>query len=183
MTIINNLKLDTTFRQLILCLFIASFGLSLLITKVLSSQHARFYCAVRDNYPHTLVNVSGNEYAVIRWRRLYRRSSTASTRNVTIRCQQVAENFQNAYDSGSLYYVTSGHRNMRSIICASDRKRGDCIHTLIDLSPNENPNEVIRRLFDMTTLSPRERLDQNRRLYIDIQNVFSESNIINNLGE
>lgn len=170
-------------RNFVLAFFLAASSLNFLNWKVLGSQQARFYCALRDDYPHTLVSTSENEYAIIRWRRLYNPNSAASLRRVSARCQNVAENFQNAYDSGNFHYVTSGRRNMRSLICASDRRGGDCIHTLIDLHQSEDARSVMMKLFDIRNLTPGELLDQNRRLYIDIQDIFPSSNSTNNLGQ
>lgn len=172
--IIKTKKLD---RFMTVALFILVTFLSFASPniKALANQDVSFHCirGGADGYPRTIALVSGTEYDVIIWSRLYNPRSAATIQGVYDRCSNTSRNFQRAYNEG-LYYVTSELRNRRSVICASSREGGSCGLVLFNLDRRDNASLTLRRLFDMSSLTPSSfPLDQNQRIYIDIRDVIS----------
>lgn len=76
------------------------------------------------------------------------------------RCLDIASNFQKAYDNGSLKYFTSGKINGKPVICAVSSIASPCAteNVLFDVKPSDNPEGVIKKLFNIRTGSDGEPL-------------------------
>lgn len=67
------------------------------------------------------------------------------------RCNLVAQRFQSFSDAKKLRYLSTGKINYQPVICVSDRS-GKCMSNglLLTLEPQDNPDEVLKDLFDLS---------------------------------
>jgi hypothetical protein len=91
------------------------------------------------------------------------------------RCQKVSDNFQTAFNNGSLNYVTNGVQNGSKVICSVSSIDGGCDTVLFTLRPQDKSRDVLKRLnklwFGSVTADSGHIIEQSqeKKFYIDIR--------------
>ena len=89
------------------------------------------------------------------------------------RCQKVSDNFQTAFNNGSLNYVTNGVQNGSKVICSVSSIDGGCDTVLFTLRPQDKSKDVLKRLnklwFGSVTTDSIIEQSQEKKFYIDIR--------------
>ena len=80
------------------------------------------------------------------------------------RCQAVSKQFQIAYESGNLEFITHGQKNGYPIICATNVANGPCVVQLFTLKAGDDPEAVLAELFDIRGGLTSRVLEQKRPL-------------------
>ncbi|BAZ02771.1 hypothetical protein NIES37_67840 [Tolypothrix tenuis PCC 7101] len=98
------------------------------------------------------------------------------------RCEHVTQKFQEFYSQNRLNYITGGTHNGYPIICGVTSLAETCNldNQLFTLKSGVNPNEVIRRLMDISEGKASEPLLQNsgHQIYIPVQAFLAQSPIM-----
>jgi hypothetical protein len=105
-----------------------------------------FYCAIYGGVPFTYANYQdGSQRRMIRWS-----DSLSSRMTPRQRCMEVSRRFQINKDNGNLRTIISGTINNSPVICAARNSYDSCTRgtLLFTLRRNDNPDDVLRRLFD-----------------------------------
>jgi len=92
--------------------------------------------------PTTFAWTPRGKIAIIRWK-----SNWAANTGYTpeARCNAVSPRFDEAYQNGTLVYLTNGRLNNQKVICTT-REANDCDTVLLTLQPDENELMVLRQL-------------------------------------
>ena len=89
------------------------------------------------------------------------------------RCKIVSQNFQTAFNNGSLNYVTNGFQNGSKVICSVISIDGGCDTVLFTLRPQDKSKDVLKRLnklwFGSVTTDSIIEQSQEKKFYIDIR--------------
>lgn len=90
------------------------------------------------------------------------------------RCKIVSQNFQTAFNNGSLNYVTNAFQNGNKVICSVSSIDGGCDTVLFTLRPQDKSQNVLRHLNKLwfgssTTTGPLIQYSGERKFYIDIR--------------
>lgn len=89
------------------------------------------------------------------------------------RCKIVSQNFQTAFNNGSLNYVTNAVQNGNKVICSVSSIDGSCDTVLFTLRPQDNSRIVLRQLnklwFGTATTGPIQQSSGEEKYYIDIR--------------
>ena len=112
-----------------------------------SKPSVEYRCTKRNGHPATLAYTSRGVIELIVWKEKYFSGSGYTPQR---RCQEVSRRFQQHSDRKNLRYISTGIMNRYKIICVSD-KSGNCKSNglLITLKPNDNPQKVLRDLFNL----------------------------------
>ncbi|AFZ45568.1 hypothetical protein PCC7418_3454 [Halothece sp. PCC 7418] len=114
----------------------------------------QYFCLnERGDKPVTVVDTKRGRIELIIWKSEFF-SGTGYTPQR--RCDQVTARFQQHSDAKTLRYISTGTMNRQPVICVAKNDAGDCRNDglLITLQPQDNPNQVLRELFNL-----RERAD------------------------
>ncbi|MBS9387014.1 MAG: COP23 domain-containing protein [Dolichospermum sp. BR01] len=89
------------------------------------------------------------------------------------RCKIVSQNFQTAFNNGSLNYVTNAFQNGNKVICSVSSIDGGCDTVLFTLRPQDKSKDVLKRLnklwFGSVTTDSIIEQSQEKKFYIDIR--------------
>ncbi|OBQ01568.1 MAG: hypothetical protein AN490_20515 [Anabaena sp. AL09] len=89
------------------------------------------------------------------------------------RCQKVSDNFQTAFNNGSLNYVTNAFQNGSKVICSVSSIDGGCDTVLFTLRPQDKSKDVLKRLnklwFGSVKTEPIPQASGEDKFYIDIR--------------
>ena len=108
------------------------------------NQEVRFFCGTREGKLATILrNETGKNVPLILWVSGYFSSSGWTLRR---RCERVSENFQIAYENGTLQYLTTEIMNGYPVICATRQYMGSCEKFLFTVPSYEEPEKIIERL-------------------------------------
>ncbi|MFN7499954.1 MAG: COP23 domain-containing protein, partial [Dolichospermum sp.] len=89
------------------------------------------------------------------------------------RCKIVSQNFQTAFNNGSLNYVTNAFQNGNKVICSVSSIDGGCDTVLFTLRPQDKSKDVLKRLnklwFGSVTADSGSIIQQSpeKKFYID----------------
>ena len=78
------------------------------------------------------------------------------------RCKAVSKQFQIAYESGNLEFITHGQKQGYPIICATNVANGPCVVQLFTLKLGDDPKAVLAELFDIRGGLTSRVLEQRR---------------------
>ena len=98
---------------------------------------------------YLVVTTSQQKRDVIRWTSDF---FTASGYPPNVRCNEVPERFQEAYDRNEFEYLSNGTMNNEPVICTSTED-GKCLTMLVTLKPDDDGMQAMRQFAD--TLSGR----------------------------
>ncbi len=113
-----------------------------------SKPLVEYRCIDRNGHPTTLAYTSRGTIELIVWKEEYFAGSGYTPKR---RCREVTSRFQQHSDAENLRYISTGIMNRYKIICVSD-KSGNCKPKglLITLKHNDNPEKVMRDLFNLS---------------------------------
>jgi hypothetical protein len=87
--------------------------------------------------PTTYLWYEGKKHSVLSW------VKTSGSTTPQERCNKVSSRLQEAYDNGSLNFVTNGSMNGQAVICTAREYGGNCDTLILTLRPNDNPLEIL----------------------------------------
>ncbi len=119
-----------------------------------------FFCSSRNGIPETRFRIPGGSSPMIRWVT----SNWGSSWTPMSRCQAVSKQFQIAYESGNLEFITHGQKNGYPIICATNVANGPCVVQLFTLKAEDDPEAVLAEIFDIRGGLTSRVLEQKRPL-------------------
>ncbi len=119
-----------------------------------------FFCSSRNGIPETRFRIPGGSSPMIRWVA----GNWGSSWTPTARCKAVSKQFQIAYESGNLEFITHGQKQGYPIICATNVANGPCVVQLFTLKVGEDPKAVLAELFDIRGGLTSRVLEQRRPL-------------------
>ena len=108
-----------------------------------------YRCIDRNGTPATVAYTTRGAIELIVWKSNYFSDSGYTPER---RCQEVTIRFQQHSDAKNLRYISTGTINQHKVICISE-KSGACKSNglLITLQYDDNPEQVMRDLFDLAT--------------------------------
>ncbi|NBD15044.1 MAG: hypothetical protein GVY04_02520 [Cyanobacteria bacterium] len=98
--------------------------------------------------PVTVVDTKRGRIELIIWKSQFFANSGYTPQK---RCDQVTARFQQHSDAETLRYISTGTMNQQNVICVAKNDAGDCRSDglLITLEAQDNPNQVLRELFNL----------------------------------
>jgi Circadian oscillating protein COP23 len=111
-----------------------------------SNNQVRFFCAKTLNsqnqkrVPTTVLWTPNFKKAMVTW------TSVLAGYGPEERCQKVSDNFQVAFNNGSLNYITNAVQNGSKVICSVRSTDGACDTILFTLRPQDSSREVLKQL-------------------------------------
>ncbi len=119
-----------------------------------------FFCSNRNAIPETRFRIPGGSSPMIRWVS----GNWGSSWTPIARCKAVSKQFQIAYESGNLEFITHGQKQGYPIICATNIANGPCVVQLFTLKAEDDPEAVLAELFDIRGGLTSRVLEQRRPL-------------------
>lgn len=157
---------------------IASTEIFYVVNKQQVKSSVQYRCMHREGFPATVAYTSRGAIELIRWQNDY---FSVSKYTPARRCQEVSTRFQKHSDGDNLRFISTGKINNYNTICISE-KTGDCKPDgiLITLQPDDNPETVLRDLFNIDARRTRggiTRTDGSRKIKetIDFNQFLAES--------
>jgi hypothetical protein len=136
-------------------LFLLTIGTVATLT-ITSSRHSaaedepvRFICAsgfdkqTNQYLPTTYAWTPKGKQAMVRWKYQWFKSKSWTPLS---RCQEVAPRLQEAYNNGSLKYLTPSERNGQPVICTARQEGDKCTTLILTLRPEDDAIVMIARL-------------------------------------
>lgn len=121
-------------------LLFSPFGQAQTDTKVEFICKASYDQQTSQSLPTTFVWYQGQKRALIRWEK------QLGGKTPLERCTAITKRFQEAYDNGSLSFLTNGTLNNQSVICTAKQYGGNCVTLLMTLRPQDNSLEILDSL-------------------------------------
>lgn len=115
----------------------------------------KYSCIQHQGNPTTIVKTKRGTVQFIVWKSIYFKNSGWTPQK---RCEEVTRRLQKFYEDGILNIITDGTINGQPVICVAERKPGQvatCKNNglLITLEAKDNPEKVMKDLFDQNRLS------------------------------
>lgn len=94
-----------------------------------------------------------------------------------VRCEEVSPRFQEAYENGSLKYMTHGEMNGQPVVCTASKVGNDCDTLLITLKHQDNAEQTLEQLSNILlgyASAPLQQssgditYDQENRPYVEV---------------
>jgi Circadian oscillating protein COP23 len=131
----------------------------------------RYYCGTSDGVPTTMYTDGIASSALIRWVFTGFRDWPPQ-----LRCEEVAQRFQQYQDEGTLEFITTGHMGGYDVVCVASEYGGPCgDRVLFTLPPGRDPNQALQKIFNIAGVyennDPRS-LTPDTRLYIDVDKLI-----------
>jgi Circadian oscillating protein COP23 len=157
------------FAQLLIGLVFV-FGNSIATSQTV--HNSTYYCDEDRGVPATFVQTSRVPLPIIRWVSVDLPIPPAQ------RCQIVSRNFQVAHDRGSLKYITNSTMHQQPVVCATNRKGGDCQYLLFALKPGSNAKYILNKLLNHGGLGADNPLNQTGSdpIYLDVEDYLKRLN-------
>ncbi|AFZ36176.1 hypothetical protein Sta7437_2647 [Stanieria cyanosphaera PCC 7437] len=121
----------------------------------LAENPVQYSCINYQGNPMTIADTPRGKIPLISWKSTFFTNGGYTPEQ---RCQAVTARFQQHADAGSLRYVDSGTINKQPVICVVERtnsptKPYKCKQDglLLTLEPKDNPKEVLKTLFDVSS--------------------------------
>jgi hypothetical protein len=112
-----------------------------------NQQQVQFICAqsfdkaTNRRLPTTFAWTARGKIAIVRWK-----TEQFPDYPPQKRCQEVSPRFQEAYNSGTLDYITNGKMNNQPVICTTTAYGGTCRTLLMTLRSQDNSLGVLNEL-------------------------------------
>ncbi len=113
-----------------------------------NTQDIQFICASgydpssQRRVPTTFAWTPRGKIPIIRWKSDW---SASAGYTPEVRCDAVSSRFDEAYQKGTLVYLTNGRINNQKVICTT-KEANDCDTLLLTLQPEENELIILRQL-------------------------------------
>ncbi len=134
------------------------------------AQSQKYYCAIQNGVPTTLVDkVGSQDVAIIRWTRAWSEQYTPQRR-----CEIVSERFQRASEQGNLNYLTTGFFNGLPVVCGTSQRGGSCDIVLLTLREGDDSVKTVEQLLGIGSYAS-VALEQStgmERTYYDFNQAF-----------
>ncbi|QYX30607.1 COP23 domain-containing protein [Sphaerospermopsis torques-reginae] len=138
-----------------------------------SNNQIRFLCAETLNFqtqkrvPTTVLWTPNFKKAMVTW------TSVFGGYQPQERCQKVSDNFQIAFNNGSLNYITNAVQNGSKVICSVSSIDGGCDIVLFTLRPQDSSKNILTQLNQLwlgtTITDPIPQSSGEAKFYIDIR--------------
>lgn len=137
----------------------------------------KFECREYGGLPTTVAYNNGKETEVIKWYSQY--FSYSGYDNLT-RCRTVSYRFQEAYNKGTLDYITAGIVNGYPVICAA-YPGGSCNggNVLFTLKKGTDAAKTLQRLFNVRDLGAGPLYESSGKQYLSIKKLIGETEVEN----
>jgi Circadian oscillating protein COP23 len=96
--------------------------------------------------PTTYAWTDKGKIAIVRWSKKWGSGQAFTPQR---RCEEVSPRFQEAFNNGTLNFITNGTMNGQPTICAAKENKGACQTLLMTLRPEENPLQLLNNLKDV----------------------------------
>jgi hypothetical protein len=121
----------------------------------LAENPVQYSCINYQGNPMTIADTPRGKIPLINWKSTFFTNSGYTPEQ---RCQAVTARFQQQAEAGNLRYVNSGIINNQPVICVVERTNSPtkpyrCKQDglLLTLEPRDNPREVLKNLFDVSS--------------------------------
>jgi hypothetical protein len=121
----------------------------------LAGNPVQYSCIDYQGSPMTIADTPRGKIPLISWKSGFFVNGGYTPQQ---RCQAVTERFQQHADAGTLRYVDTGTINNQPVICVVERTNSPtkpyrCKQDglLLTLEPKDNPKEVLKTLFDVSS--------------------------------
>lgn len=114
-----------------------------------AQSEVKFICsdgfdrASGQRLPTTYAWTEKGKIAIVRWSKKWGSGQAFSPQK---RCEEVSPRFQEAFNNGTLNFITNGTINGQPAICAASEDKGACQTLLMTLRPEENPLQILNEL-------------------------------------
>lgn len=162
---------------------IAAFSFANLWTQTSSVNAGEidFACGSWRDKPVTVAQTPNRNVILIEWATDWvQNSSDDPSLSPQSRCETVSDNFQQAYDSGQLEYITTGFKDGQSIICVAEYYEGPCESQLFTLKPGSDPKQSLNQLMKISN-NDASRSDgplvqsSGERIYVDFNDFLNNA--------
>lgn len=140
------------------------------INQPAEAQGTNFICASWRGVPTTIAQTTTGDIPVIRWV-----SNTFDEYDPITRCRIVSGEFQQAYNKGTLNYLTTGRKNGQNIVCVAQYEGGACDQQLFTLKTDSNPGQILVRLMAIRDRSAGPLNQSSDRIYVNMEEYLSSS--------
>ncbi|MEB3148853.1 MAG: COP23 domain-containing protein [Sphaerospermopsis sp.] len=137
------------------------------------NNQVRFFCAETLNsqnqkrVPTTVLWTPNFKKPMVNW------TSVLGGYEPQERCQKVSDNFQIAYNNGSLNYITNAVQNGSKVICSVRSTDGGCDTVLFTLRPQDSSRNILKQLNQLwlgtANTGPIQQSSGEAKFYIDIR--------------
>ncbi len=142
----NNL----TIKSLVIIGSIAAI-LGIKIAPIQAQQEIKFFCGTsyeessNRHEPTTFIWHPRGKIRLIQWKKKFGGKSPEK------RCIEVSQNWQTAYNNGSLSFafITNGQMNNEKVICIAKKSGGKCDNLLLTLPPEDRSVDILNQLKDI----------------------------------
>lgn len=148
------------------------------IASAQNTSQNKYHCIDRQGYFSTVVDTSQGRIEMINWKRDIWGPKWTPER----RCIEVSNRLQNHSDNKNLRYISTGELNAYNIICVSEMD-GKCKPNglLITLESKDNPQTVLKELFDINDRKSSGGIDRPSGMAIKVKEVIDvEKDILQN---
>lgn len=115
-----------------------------------SSEKIQFACGssysdrLKQKVPTTIVWRASDRRAIVQWTK-----PMDSYWSPEKRCEQVSTQMSQAFEAGTLKYITNGKINGQNVICTATEVKGDCKNLLMTLRSEDKPLQFLGELKDI----------------------------------
>ena len=144
------------------------------------SQTTKYRCIYRNGTPTTVADTDRGQIELIVWKSHY----FGPKYPPDVRCREVTARFQRHSDANNMKYISTGVMNRYNVICVST-KSGNCKPNslLITLPHKDNPQKVLRDLFNLEQPITRPGRDRPITVIIDMKYLLENRDPIANIPE
>ncbi len=115
-----------------------------------SAEKIQFACGssyndrLKQKVPTTIAWTASDRRAIVQWTK-----PMDSYWSPEKRCEQVSTQMSQAFEAGTLKYITNGKMNSQNVICTATEVRGDCKNLLMTLRSEDKPLQFLGELKDI----------------------------------
>ena len=146
-----------------------------------SSEKMQFTCGstyndqLKQKVPTTIAWRSSDRRAIVQWTKPMDNYWSPEKR-----CEQVSTQINQAFEAGTLKFITNGKMNGQNVICTATEVNGDCQNLLMTLRSEDKPLEFLSELKDIfngRNTGPRTHKSNDPQIYykIDLQSMWQKA--------
>lgn len=160
--------------------FVGAFE-SIVTVNAQDTPTTKFVCGSWRDTPATVAQTPRGNVLVILWATDWVKSSADEpSLNPQSRCETISKNFQQAYDEGTLQYITTGFENGQNTICVAESYKGGCARHLFTLKPGSDPRESLNQIIRISNNEASggdDPLTQSSgsRVYVDFEDFLNKA--------
>jgi Circadian oscillating protein COP23 len=146
-----------------------------------STEKMQFICGstyndrLNQKVPTTIAWKSSDRRAIVQWTK-----PMDDYWSPEKRCEQVSTQMNQAFEAGTLKYITNGKMNGQNVICTATEVKGDCQNLLMTLRSEDKPLQFLGELKDIfngRAAGAIEHSSSNAQVYIaiDLQSMWKNA--------